>query len=74
MINQNIVTLNISMYNTKCVHVLKNACSFESYFDSFLDIDVELIFLHVEKIVKTSLCDIFKDNDYVRNFRHNAHK
>jgi hypothetical protein len=71
-VNQDIVTLDVSVYNAQCVHVLEDSCRGQRYFDSCSQVEVHLLFLHMQQVEQAALRHVLKHYDNIGYFGHDA--
>jgi len=68
------MTLDVSMNDSQMMHILENYSSISCNSDSLLCTQVNLVFFHMEHIVKTSLADMLEHNVKIGDFRDDTHE
>jgi len=73
-VDQNVVTLDISVNDTQMVHVLEDGGRIPSYSDSFFGAQIDCLLLHVEHIIQRALRNMLKDDIDIWDFGDHTHQ
>jgi len=74
MVDEDIMTFNVPVDNSQCVHVQEHPCRVQSNLHSLRHSQLKLVLFHVQQLEEGALGDVFEDNHNVGDLGHHTHQ
>jgi hypothetical protein len=74
VVNEDVVTLDVSVHYAEGVHVLEHDGGVSCDSDPCLYINIHLVFLHMQHVVQGALGNVLEHDVDIRNFRNDSHQ
>ena len=74
MVNEHVVALNVSVYNTLAVHIEVHNGNVVRYHEPLLPGEINLLLAKVQHVVERALTHVLENDVDIRNFGNDAHE